>query len=506
MIRMLLSILACVTFSTAIAQTHALSLDAQVTKDYEKLKKGTTVRIDSVSRESVQLSSPATGAASFAEIYMLSIGDLKVPVKNSLEDRLAFQPTDIQGMWDGYMIGRVLPLMQKFGPQTELREEREGDVLQYLQRIKSNGQTLNDPCLEYYLYGLLAKIAPRRMIDGRPYHMNVTVCDDPTANAAMYPNGTLVLNTGLLAALHTEDELVAILAHETAHYVLDHSIQNINKMVQRQKRAEFWAALATGVTAVAEGVAAAKSPYYVPGAATLGVAVLSSTIATEVIKRLGMEYNHQQELEADLIAKKVLHMLGYEKNALATALNRLSETIEAEHGKALYFASYTHPELASRIRLAGDPQPLTSNMFERQVSFAVTETARLKYEAKRFGRALDLVSQNIANNVATPRDYLLKAYCLLALHDTPQTNEEALEAVARAKELDPNDLNGFKAEIVVRLRMRQIGEAVQLLEAYRIRLENELAAANPSTGEFAAAELTWAKHMRIKLAGMYPHA
>ena len=97
--------------------------------------------------------------------------------------------------------------------------------------------------------------------------------------------------------------------------MLDHSVQNVIQAQKRQQRAEFWAALATGLTAVAEGVVAATSDYYIPGAATLGVAVLSTNIASAVIDRLGMNYNHQQETDADMMAIEVLRILGYNENA-----------------------------------------------------------------------------------------------------------------------------------------------------------------------------------------------
>lgn len=38
-----------------------------------------------------------------------------------------------------------------------------------------------------------------------------------------------------------------------------------------------------------------------------------------------MEYNHEQELEADEMAKKVLDFLHYDKNALATAFCHLQQ-------------------------------------------------------------------------------------------------------------------------------------------------------------------------------------
>ena len=173
--------------------------------------------------------------------------------------------------------------LEKKGIQNSLRAEMEKDALEYISKVKAYGLEFNDPYLENYIYSLIAKIAPVTIVDGRPGNVNLLILEDATLNACIYPNGTLVINTGLLSALHSEDELVAILSHEIAHFILDHSIDNVNKNKARQKRAEFWAALATGVAAVAEGVVASQNKYYVPGAATLGVAMMASTIASNVI-------------------------------------------------------------------------------------------------------------------------------------------------------------------------------------------------------------------------------
>ena len=113
-----------------------------------------------------------------------------------------------------------------------------------------------------------------------------------SANASTYPNGTIVINTGLLSTLHTEDELVACLAHEVAHFVLDHHLININAEIKRQKAAAAVAAFATVVAAVAEGAAAYYSNgYYMPGAVTAATAIGATAIANEIVTSLGMEYS-----------------------------------------------------------------------------------------------------------------------------------------------------------------------------------------------------------------------
>lgn len=337
-----------------------------------------------------------------------------------------------------------------------MRSEMETDALEYISKVKGYNMELKDPFLENYIYSLVAKIAPVDIIDGRPGNVNILLVDDPSTNAGMYPNGTLVIHSGLLACLNTEDELVAILGHEIAHFILDHSVQNINKVIARKKRAEFWAAVATGVTAVAEGVAATQNRYYIPGAATLGVAALSTAIASEVIDHLGMKYNHEQEYEADNMAVEVLKILGYDPNALATALHKLQAVQIKDRVQSMYFQSYSHPALVERIQKAGTPQDRHDAQFEKMISFAVTSAARMKFEDRRFRQVLPLVSQNISNHVGTAEDYIFKANCMMSLYDSAESNSEILQLIEVAKQLEPTNINIYKTEILAFLRTKDI--------------------------------------------------
>lgn len=432
---------------------------------------------------------------------------------------LIFLTEDVQDLWDKYIISDVIPSITNSVTtssttpdiyQYSLRQELEVDALRYISIIKENGLEFEDPYLENYLYSLVAKIAPKYMLDGRPSNVNIVIEQNPSANACCFPNGTIVINTGLLSALHTEDELVAILSHEIAHFVLDHAVKNINESVKRQKRAEFWAGLATIATAVTEGVIASNNQYYIPGSATVAVAAMSSIIASNVTEQLGMRYNHLQEKEADKLAKEVLLLLGYNENALATALSRIERIFIEERNLAMNFDSESHPSLIERIKLAGTPSNEVNVQFERIISFATTNTAMLKYNNRRFRQCLPLVNQNINNGVALADDYIIKAQCLLALEDHPETNREILELLSKAKELNANNINIDKVEIISNLRLGNNELAIQMLTEYIEQLsqmDEELSYIYnqdmwAATKQFIISEKQWAQNMIIKIKGM----
>lgn len=497
----------CVFISmlSTIAQIYEIDLSATMQKDFKQLKKGSSINISKV-KHSIVVSQYGT----LVDEYSIIVGSDTLPIKSKIGDKFNFEYKHIQDLWNAQIISNVLTELQNKGIQESLRREMEEEALNYINKQKEYGLVFNDPYLENYIYGLVSKIAPTTLIDSRPGNVNILILDSPDVNACMFSNGTMIINTGLLAELHTEDELVAVLSHEIAHFILDHGVQNVNKATERKKRAEFWAALATGLTAVAESVAASKNNYYMPGAATLGMAVLSTSIARQVVDRLGMRYNAEQEKEADKVAVKVLELLGYDKNALATALNRMKDNMVLERSHAMYFQTYSHPALVNRIYYAGEPQSIVDLKFEQKISFAITSTARMKFEDRRFRQVLPLVNQNIYNEVATPEDYILKANSLLALYNDTQTNIEVLELINIAKSLDENNINYYKAEILANLRLEKLTVAQELLTQYLLKLDEMKLSLKEIESDitweanyrFILTEKDWAKRMSIKVKAM----
>ena len=134
----------------------------------------------------------------------------------------------------------------------------------------------------------------------------------------------------------------------------------------------------------------------------------------------------------------------------------------------------------------------------------------MKFEDRRFRQVIPLVNQNIANDVATAEDYILKAHSLLSLYNDAQTNLEVLEMVNMAKSLDETDINIYKAEILANLRAEKYNISQQLLEQYIQRLsEMELSLKEiesdrtwDTTHKFISTERDWAKRMLIKVKVM----
>ncbi|KAI8474498.1 MAG: peptidase family M48-domain-containing protein [Monoraphidium minutum] len=55
------------------------------------------------------------------------------------------------------------------------------------------------------------------------------VIDDPQVNAFVAPGGKVVVFTGLLQIMKSEDELAAVIAHEAAHVVARHIAENLSR-------------------------------------------------------------------------------------------------------------------------------------------------------------------------------------------------------------------------------------------------------------------------------------
>lgn len=488
--RFLLVLAALFVSNIAFGQSAIVNLDAVLLKKNSGINKGDTVTI--------------------TDVFMSADG--YVVCETESNQRLTYSPakfkTDLQfvvnnieDFWRSQIATKTVPATKKIGDQSELRHDMELDALQFVQVIKDNGLELDDPFLESYIYELANKIIPHDLLNNSPYNVNVLIQQSPELNAFCYPNGTIVVNTGLLAKLRSEAELVAVLSHEIAHFALDHSVQNVVAAIARQKRAEFWAAFATGLAAVADGVLAARNEYYIPGAITASTAIAAAAIASNVVDRLGMKYNHEQEIEADQLAKEILEILGYNPNALATALKRIATELNTEgHKTAIFLSSNDHPSLASRINRQGVPNGEPEKSYEQMVSFAITNSAKIHFENRRFKQCITLVEQNITNGVATVDDYMLLAQCLIALDNTTETNARILKLIDSAKEIDTSNINIYKTEILTYLRLKDYNTALTLLDQYKIKID----LLDPSLKHlpFFAYEYNWATNMILKIKAM----
>lgn len=408
-------------------------------------------------------------------VAMLKVNGKEESVSmNNLKD-IEFEINNASDFWQNQAIKReVYDNLIKYGPQYDIRSECEEDALSYLSQIEENSSVFDDNYFENYLYTIIYKLYPGTLNDGRPGIINFKIIKDVAPNAWIFPNGSLIITTGLLTSIDSEEELIGVISHEVAHFVLDHSIININKKVKRQKSAEFWAALATGMAAASEVYMVSKNSYYSSGALTVGTAILSQSVASQIIERLGLSYSQEQEKEADECAVELMKFVNIDPTALSSALTKIKQYCILTGNYMALSGQGTHPALDDRIKAIGVPKIFKSISYDKMISFVTSFNAIIEFNNKHFNACQNLVNRNINSGVPTEDDYLLKAMTNLCLYDNIEKNNEALELINKAKSLNvaPN-LNMSKQEALVLIRMGKINEAISALESYRKIIQDQ---------------------------------
>lgn len=428
----------------------------------------------------------------------------KIPVRD-IPREITLHPTEdiLQNYWFAKNL-QSLRTIDEIPDLFKTRADIESDANDYVNALAHAGLIYDDPFLESYLYSLINKIIPNKRADGFPYEVKVVIVKDDSMNACVFPNGMMLINTGLLAELHNEGELYAALCHEMAHFVANHTLVNIRKLEKAQARSEFLAALATAAAAATE-IHTARYGYYYGGTLTASTALLSYAVASDILSRMGVIYSLEQEQEADQMAVDALRYLGYDSSAAASLFQRMTDAYNKEGNWSAYYLSGNHPSLKSRIEYTGKPNNKIDHDFERKISFAVTEAAITKFNNGRFSQALKLANQNIDNRVGTDDDYLIKALSELYLFDDNAHNKDILSSIQKAKVLNPNNPNIIRTEIIASLRCNDNKNAYALLNVYLDKLREAIANVKNEDSlhlAFLQKENEWARKMLIKVQGL----
>lgn len=325
----------------------------------------------------------------------------------------------------------------KEGMHYSIRNDADEESIYFIDKYNEYSLFFDDIYLEEYLQSLLPSIHPVTLTDNRPGNLSIKVMIDNNPNAFCLPNGTMMITTGMLSLIDSEAELVAILTHEVAHFVLDHYVDNIIQEEKRKKRAEFWAAFATAMAAAGDAYLATQDPDHTFGVITASTAVISYTLAQGINERLGLKYSREQEEEADKVAMKVLEHLSISPDALATVFDKLRNYAISIGNYAAFSSGGTHPSLTTRIIAAGRPRPndFIEPSYYLKTSNANTSTAYLEFYNQHFNDADRIITRNITANIATEDDYILKARLLRNMFNDKANMESALNYLIKADEL-----------------------------------------------------------------------
>jgi beta-barrel assembly-enhancing protease len=431
--------------------------------------------------------------------YLVSSNDKTYSMPSEAINNIDFIiPAKTKDAWDMILLGT--PAIQNLATknfQYGFRDELNQEVYEYMKYCRENNLLYHDSYLEDYIQGLLSSVHSINIADGRPGTLNICLIKDSEPEAFCAPNGTVFITTGMLSLIQSEDELVAVLTHEVAHFVLDHPVIQLNVAAQRQRRAEFWSGFATVMAATAEAVAFSKNQNFEPGSFTDLAYLLSSAIAADVLDRMGLNYSLQQLREADRVTEIISESLGRKPGAYSVVLQRIKNYYQGIGDYSGLSGKMEYQAIDKRISETGAANPLDfdEKSYTLRVSMAITTCASIEYSRNHLVTSSELLGRSIAIGSATEDDYLLRAMIITKTLNSKEGNESALAYLQQAKSLNICPRNViYKQEGITLMRLKRYAEAKVAFAAYLSRL-NEVKDPEDSI----INEIDWTRKMIFKL-------
>jgi len=430
--------------------------------------------------------------------YLVRVDQQSYAIKESHINRIQLDdPISMYELWDHILLLSELPkAYTEYGYQYDIRNDLEEEAQEMINILYQQNLLFHDDFIEAYLQNLLNRVQPDTYNDRRPGHLSIKILSSAKPDSYSLPNGTIIITTGLISLLNSEEELIAILSHEVAHYVFDHQITNYNAQVTREKRAAFWAGVATALAATGEIYMNINQDIYTGGLITASTAFVSTSIAEEVIFRLGIEYSQEQEWQADHVTAQVLQIMDIDSTALSSVLIKMQEFHLAHENYYELSQNGPYPLLNQRINRIGKSEAIhfQSTNYDIMISLVHSHNAILQLHLNEAHSAIKLCNRNIEAGIAMEDDYIIKALAIRQMSESAAGNLEALSQLQEAETLDllPT-INISKQQGITYFRLDMLDEAHEAFSEYLRNLEIL------QSNEYVNNELNWTRAMIHKV-------
>ena len=286
------------------------------------------------------------------------------------------------------------------------------------ERFEKEGVVYHEPSLDAYLTRVgMAVVADKKLEN---VEWKFRALRDPVPNAFALPNGSIYINTGLLALLDDENQLAAVLAHEVIHVSERHTYLR-NRSVRKK-------VLALNI------ITTIGSWHPVAGTAGLAISLIAN-ISPFMLALSILGYSRDQEKEADLEGLKTATAAGFVPDGMPNSFKAMQRDIEGEQLNSFYS---DHPKLQERINytstsIAADARKLSDDEVKTAKSdyLAVMEAidrhnVQLAINEGRFRSAV-FVSQKLVDlrpNSSENVFYLAESYRTLGPRNAELTSKQ----------------------------------------------------------------------------------
>ncbi|MBW2566492.1 MAG: M48 family metalloprotease [Deltaproteobacteria bacterium] len=206
------------------------------------------------------------------------------------------------------------------------KQERELGK-KFMLHVRKHLVIIDDPSITGYVDRIGQHIVAQ--LPTSPFDFHFYVVKEDVYNAFAAPAGYVFINSGLLSAMESEEELAGILGHEIAHVLCRH----ISERMQQSKK--------IGIATLA-GVLAG----ILLGDPALTGAMAQGSVAAGT--SLALKYSRENEMEADQVGVKYLNKAGYGSEGLLKTLERIRAKRWFGPEEIPTYLS-THPAVESRM-------------------------------------------------------------------------------------------------------------------------------------------------------------
>ena len=279
------------------------------------------------------------------------------------------------------------------------------------ERFEKEGAVYHEPSLDAYLNRVGTLVVNDQKLENVEWKFRAL--RDPVPNAFAMPNGSIYINTGLLALLEDENQLAAVLAHEVTHVSHRHTyLQN------RSLRKKV-------LTVNILNTIANWNP--IAGGAGLAISLVAN-ISPLLLALSMLGYSRDQEKEADLEGLKAASAAGFAPEGMPNSFKAMQRDIEGEQLNTFYS---DHPKLQDRINYTGSSIAAGA----KKLSEDEAKTAKTDYLALM--ELVDRHNVDLAINEARFRSAVFASQKLVDLH--PDSSENVFYLAESYRTLGPRN-------------------------------------------------------------------
>ena len=349
------------------------------------------------------------------------------------------------------LLGLLLPALPTVAQHDDLPSMGESGVLPvgqeymmgrvWLMSFRRQVPAVEDPLLQYYLEGLIYRLAETSELRDRRIEL-ITV-DNSSINAFAVPGGVVGVHNGLVQQAETEAELASVLTHELAHVSQRHFSRSVE--AQQRSRIPTLLGMLGGMVAIAAGSGDA------------GVAAMTSTQAAAQQNQLKFSRAHEQE--ADRVGIQNLARAGFDPYGAANMFEVMQAATRSYSRPPEFLL--THPLTQSRIadarnRAGQYPRRVYADSpdFQLMRTRVQSESFRSDDEAEAWYR------KRLERKGRNAEAY---QYGLVLVLTRKREFAEALELLAPLREFRPDNLPYILAEADVYTESGEFEDALELL-------------------------------------------